>query len=87
MGVIRHERPCVTVRFSLRQEFRLLIEEIMAIFIVYKYPSTLYPPDRNSLVHSKLDLSEKATDGRKERGQPWKIENSLVKPYRIYHCS
>jgi hypothetical protein len=47
MGVIWHEHPCVTVRFSLRQEFRQSIKEILAIPIVEKYLSTLCPPDHD----------------------------------------
>ncbi len=49
MGVNCHKHPCVTVRFSLRQEFRQSIKEILAISIVEKYLSALYPPDHDMM--------------------------------------
>jgi len=49
MGVIRHEHPCVTVRFSRWQEFCQAIEEILSILIVYEYLSTLYPTDHDMM--------------------------------------
>jgi len=47
MCVIRHEYPCVTGRFSHGQEFFQAIEEILSIFIIPEYLSTLYPTDHN----------------------------------------
>jgi hypothetical protein len=47
MCVIRHKYPCVTCSFRHRQEFCQAIEEILSITVVYKYLSTLYPPDHN----------------------------------------
>ena len=47
MCMILHKHPCVTVRFSRRQEFCQTIEEILSISIVSKYLPTLYSTDHD----------------------------------------
>jgi hypothetical protein len=45
--MILDEYPCVTGCFSLGQEFCQALKEILSIPIVYKYLSTLYPPNHD----------------------------------------
>jgi hypothetical protein len=47
MGVIRHKCPWITGRLGLRQKRRKSFKEVIAIFVIPEYVSTLYAPDHD----------------------------------------
>jgi hypothetical protein len=47
MSVIRHQNPCITCRFGLRQKDREALYKILVIFPVQEYLATFNPPDHD----------------------------------------